>query len=976
MSVTIKEHNTAPLSSPVIRSIEQISFVHVEGDLTYLQRSQDKAKLDRLSEALSRLNGKLDGTPSVVPGEVYLFENHGKYYRCVVKSTNSKLAVVHCIDFGFEKQIERKKLQPLGDCKLARLPALVITVKTFPTAFNVPKITFLAYLWADVDGTFSVTPYKTSIVHPHCELFDKLQDGNSGCLANVTNVVNSDGECWIVPHLFFGRLKTISDTLVGVQSKMVPSVTEPGSLCAALHPVTKKWHRAILSDDLGGDSLTLNVLAIDSGEQFEALKTTRLPGELQKIPNCSLRCRATSGKGTTQLLNKDVMCRLTSLSGPLLEVELWSNKPTAEDNRTATVPSNDNQIVPAPLKDNQTIDASLKNNQSVTAPFKDNQSIPPPLKNNRTVTVPSVDVSTMDAVADIKWTVSVERFESFEEFYVAKIIDQQLVAEGLKELEGRPPIGTQVMTTIDHGDNVWYKAEVMAYNEESAIVRLENDGCVCKSIRMRSLSADDLPTAADAKMFYRCRMEDVDDVNANDPANADLILDMMKSCTWIMKTHDSVEPYTVTLTSCIDGEDFFNKLYTIFAGSCNVSSPTVVDRDKQDAVEAGTTVNGHCKDYIVSGYYENAAAMSDNVWRHHNGGENEFMSPNEETVTVKSVESFQLFYVESESVKTLYEQRISEEVDMCVVMLKADDDLVGSVVVTCSRQSGYYCRAKVESVNGDSGVACCYLMDLGTYEDCTEFYKPTEFLRDCPAVVRRCELHVPKLVGKEHEVWFPSVNDMFRDIVAIPGVTFNMTVVCDRDPCSVTLRQGDSDIGEMLVPLNVLVTRVRSLTDFNVRVLCEHQRSVELAFSGPPLPLVPVYRMPVVGGYYAAKVGRTKRVRYERMDGGMYVVEEMDDTMDMVSVDALYELPAGLRDLPIFTMSCSLIIGGQNDGIWSDRGDPRDEYSLDAFRALSDKQAEFVMCLINESENNRRSPHLVRLYLAGMDVLDVIRFTR
>eukprot|EP00102_Acyrthosiphon_pisum_P025216 XP_016662426.1 PREDICTED: uncharacterized protein LOC100572451 isoform X2 [Acyrthosiphon pisum] len=82
--INIKEHHSAPLSSPIVRGIEKISFLHVDGDLTYLQRSQDISKVEKISENLSKLSGKLGSNASIAPGDINMFESHANWIKMVL----------------------------------------------------------------------------------------------------------------------------------------------------------------------------------------------------------------------------------------------------------------------------------------------------------------------------------------------------------------------------------------------------------------------------------------------------------------------------------------------------------------------------------------------------------------------------------------------------------------------------------------------------------------------------------------------------------------------------------------------------------------------------------------------------------------------------------------------------------------------------------------------------------------------------
>lgn len=881
--INIQEHCSTPLSTPIVRGIEKISFLHVDGDLTYMQRSQDISIVEKISENLSKLTGKLESKTSIVPGDISMFESHGKYYRCVVKSITSKLAVVHCIDFGYEKQIEKKKLQWLGLTKIALLPALVITVKTFPMACNMSRTMFLANMRVDHDGTLNALPNKMTPVQSQNTLMESLENG---CLVRVT-CINSVSDCWIVPHLFDEKLKIISDVLIKMQSKMIPPVTEIGSMCAALHSITKKWHRALILDI---DGSAENVLSIDSGERFKALKTTKLVSEIQKIPNCALRCQVVSNIDINTLLNKDVECKLMSYTQPLLEVKLFANY------------SNESEIT--------------------------------------------------STVSIMSWCIAINRFESFNEFYVKKVkydcdsnnenVDKQLncIANNLEDFLQPPHIGTLVAALTDKNDGLWYMAELLTPIKTNLVVRIISDDTICNATQIKVLP----DIFCDEKLYFHCCLDqEIMDVNINDPLNSEVISEMMMQYQWIMTTTSNTEPYRVTLT--YDGVDCLDILYKIL---------TIDHHDISDTNKIYGNVpilkNIELNDNHAKTTSENPL-NNDNVLN----------IPEVETVIIKYVDTFQCFYAHSDSLSMLYMQRITEDLDVSVVELSLNDCMVGSVVVTLSKYFNCWCRAKIDIITDDCISAKCYLLDFGEYEDCTEFYKPTDFLCMCPPVVRRCSLYAPKLAGQENEIWFPNVNDMFKDITSIDGVKFKMMIKTQGDPCVVSLHLEDSDISEMIYPLYVQLTHVKSFTDFKIKAMTSDQEYIfQILESYINTTNIVEVQNPVVGEFYLTKIkSKYVRVKLESNSGSKYLVIDIDDTLDLLSVTNLYELPESIRKIPILCMTCSLIL------------DDEKKYSLSNFQKLANPKVTFIMCII--TENDGTTPNQVKLYIDNKDVLDFIK---
>lgn len=826
-----------------------------------------------MSEALSKLNGQLESKSSIMPGDMNIFESHGKFYRCVVKSISSKMAVVHCIDFGFEKQVEKKKLQYLGYSKIALLPALVIIVKTFPMAFNMSKTIFLANMHMDDDGTINVIPNRMNTIHSQNKLIETLKNGS---LVKVTSV-HANNDCWIVPDMFSDTLKNISNALVKMQSKMIPAVTEIGSLCAALHKETKKWHRALILDV---DCENENILSIDTGEKFRAIKTTKLVSEIQKIPNCALRCQVTNNIDVNKLLNKYANCKLISCTQPLLKVELFSDD--IEDCKITST-----QIIK-------------------------------------------------------EWLVTVCRFESFNEFYVKKedCVDIRNKSDNCIQW---PPIGTLVTALTDKGDGIWYKAEVLASNDNmNVIVRVIDDGSICKSTKIKTLSED----SSNNKLYYHCCLEEeIEDINLNDQNNLDLISNIMMTSNWIMRTHSDEEPYKVTLSSNgLDCVDIVYKILSIHEND-NLSY-------KYKSVESVELVEDYIKTPMKSPMQNTVGKISIDY---------NLVLPEVETVSIKCIETIHYFYAVSESLSMLYMQHINSDLDMSIIELPIDYNMVGSIVVTSSHELNSWCRAKVEKIQTDGASAYCYLLDYGTYEECTRFYKPTNFLCVCPPIVRRCSLYTPKLNGKENEIWYPNVDDMFKDILTIDNVKFNMIVKENNDPYIVTLQLVDTDVCDMLYPINVQLSYVNSLTDFKIIAISSKQKAVTEFLEN--IVDMEVEKNPTIGNLYLANVkSKPKRVKFDAIGGIKYVVIDIDDTLDVLSVDNLYKIPESIANIPIFVMACSLILKKN-----------KEMYSLSMFQRIAILKLTFIMCIITESDG--QNLNLVKLYIGNNDILDIIENT-
>lgn len=587
---------------------------------------------------------------------------------------------------------------------------------------------------------------------------------------------------------------------------------------------------------------------------------------------------------------------------------------------------------------------------------------------------------------NMECTVVISRFESFNKFYVQKVEDDEcssanvksnkrstsVFADKSKGSTQRPPVGSIIETLTDKADGVWYKAEVMASHDGSdIIVRVLNDGSVCKSTKIKYLPGDS------EKSVYLCCLEDSEEDDlTNDPFYLSIISNIMTSREWTMKTSSVREPYRVSLS--IDGEDCFDVvskfLPTPDAGDTANSSlsPSADGPENSDALVVEEKPEN---DTAKKNGPENNGALTmgenpKNDAAEKNGTENEPVVPQSEMVTIRNFETVKSFQARSECLYTLYMERINAELKTCATRKRAlKKNRVGSIAVGFSNSLDDCYRVLVESVT--SHGTNCYLLDYGEYDVFREFYKPTRFLLTCPPIVRRCSLYAPSLAGKEDEIWFRDVDDVFEDIATIDGIRFEMTV---RDgggggggrhgpPCAVSLMLDNVDIGEMLCPVNVRVTRVRSLTDFRVTATADGEQR---AAAEPPEPSGNVPRVfaanPVPGGLYLARRhSKLARVRFESLGGVKYVVNDVDDTLDDFSVSELYELPDHLVHVPPSAMACSLILD-----------DREDAYSLDAFRRLADERVVFVMSIINETGSGTK-PNLVRLYYAHRDVVDILK---
>ncbi|XP_050546738.1 uncharacterized protein LOC126908583 [Daktulosphaira vitifoliae] len=815
LSVKISEHFSSPLPIPVVRGIEKISKVHVDGDVAYLQRVEDHCKLLKMSETLSKINSKLCITSIMNSGDLYMFENHGLYYRCVIKSVNLKMANVHCIDYGYEKQLEKKKLQFIGSNKVAKLPGLAIPVKTFPGAINITNI-FLTNLFINDDKSISAAPFKINLILPHGDIIENLKNK---CLVKIS-CMYSYQDCWIVPDMQYTKEKLISEALDQIQTKTIFSVSEVGALCAALHPLDKKWYRALVLS-VANDSL--NVLAIDTGEHFKTYKTTKLASGLQSIPNLAINCRIKSNVDAKKFVNKMVFCKLISCEKPLIEVELFINDDLEDDT---------------------------------------------PLHNNLTV--------------------NISKFESFNEFYVVKV-------ENCENTNG-------------------------------------------DSINISSVN----------KLFYHCWMEETDDIYINDPKNYDQISEIMTSREWVMQIKNDKEPFLVKLTNngqdCVDV--ILDNLVCVYSDYETPEGTNKHEDSSSDNIEqAVTTESGLC--------YVKNAQVSGNISLEN------LIIPKLEKVVIIKVETLHWFYIHSVSLFDLYKDRIIHELDMCIIELKVNAKLLNTVVVTFSNKKGTWCRAVVDKIISES-IAYCYFIDYGMYENCSEFYKPTEFLSLCPFIVRRCALIASKLEDKENEIWYPNVLEMFKDISSINGLVMDMIVQKEGSPSLVILQIEGNDISEMLLPQIVVITHIESFSNFIVQTVSSDLNTIKEEFKLGNITLVPVDD-PKIGDIYIANINlELKRIRFDALGGTKYVVIDIDDTLDAISVDCLYEVPEKIQDIPIFTLRCSLILD-----------DNEKNYSFDNFKRISKiKNEAFVMCIITETDG--KSPNLVKLYLNNKNIQDFI----
>jgi len=124
--------------------------------------------------------------------------------------------------------------------------------------------------------------------------------------------------------------------------------------------------------------------------------------------------------------------------------------------------------------------------------------------------------------------------------------------------------------------------------------------------------------------------------------------------------------------------------------------------------------------------------------------------------------------------------------------------------------------------------------------------------------------------------------------------------------------------------------------------------------------MVEIYN-PKVGELYLTKIkSKYIRVKFESLSGPKYLVVDIDDTLDVMSVMNLYELPENIRNIPMLCMSCSLIL---DDAI--------EKYSFSDFQKLANPKVTFIMCII--TENDGTTPNQVRLYLDNKDILDFIK---
>lgn len=224
----------------------------------------------------------------------------------------------------------------------------------------------------------------------------------------------------------------------------------------------------------------------------------------------------------------------------------------------------------------------------------------------------------------------------------------------------------------------------------------------------------------------------------------------------------------------------------------------------------------------------------------------------------------------------------------------------GDIVVARHPNLGTLHRARVVFRYGDSGVYRCFIIDLGTFEDCSTFFEACDVLRTAFPVKIHCSLDGFRTLGDR---WLDYVNvgfiDELKHTAFADGSTKLDVVTSDGSyGNTVDLVTDGLKMSAVLKPRHVKVTKVINHDILMVRSCTRGEGKIaNVLNSTTKYRTIDDARL---FGLYVAKCDddpRYKRVKYIGQKGSKFVVSLVDELHRMEVVRTLYELPKSIRNV-------------------------------------------------------------------------------
>jgi len=330
--------------------------------------------------------------------------------------------------------------------------------------------------------------------------------------------------------------------------------------------------------------------------------------------------------------------------------------------------------------------------------------------------------------------------------------------------------------------------------------------------------------------------------------------------------------------------------------------------------------------------------------------------PNSRTavVNIGPVLSMNHFYVETELSYQIgkYIRTKIENQTKWIPVLHPEE---GQIVIAKNTNDLKLYRARVIMKYNDCEKYKCFLIDCMTFENCSEMFKPSDYLRTAPPVKIHCSLDTSKNYCNNilESMNFAFINEIAKCI----DESKVMHVKEIGNPCVIDLEIGNLNLFQVIEPCEVNVINYWSMNYFSVRLNSYEAKQIPYVLN--TTKILPTVSNPEVFKLYVAKIeSQYKRVKYlgeNELGLRIKLVDEFG--CRKIFVDELYELPNSIINMKTTDLSCSL---GLNEL----------SYSNKLFVDLcKNGKTKFKMVVINDNGINAL---IVKLFLDCNDITSMI----
>lgn len=333
-----------------------------------------------------------------------------------------------------------------------------------------------------------------------------------------------------------------------------------------------------------------------------------------------------------------------------------------------------------------------------------------------------------------------------------------------------------------------------------------------------------------------------------------------------------------------------------------------------------------------------------------------------EVACIKPIISTERFFVTTKYCEKLSKKIITEikNEKNWVSVLEPE---VGQIVVARCSQNNELFRARLVMSYPDSEIYKCFLIDHGTFEDCSQLYVPSNSLCSIPPVKIHCSLNVKysdnSLQKTINVAFIDEINTLLKNKKIIQ---IKVIEVCS--PCIVDLRVKNLSISQVIEPCKVKIVHITDTNSFiarldsaefcNVLNVLKNKSKLNKALN------------PVLLDLYVAKFDdQYKRVKLVGRSEERFEVVRVDEYdrkggKSMQYVADLYQLPKSIENALTIDVDCSLDL----------RSNTTLSVSRNKFIEICDYgKATFTMVV---TKNDYENGHLVKLFTNSKDILTLI----